>query len=254
MTNAFQTYGMKPLPALLIATHNVGHVPIVVPRTISQTIVLTCYFVITHNALDHLIAENLDLQYAVTITTDSVQETHAPISTSACLARATTHTSPVQTNNEAMPGRAYTTYTTTLEHILCTEVIGYTDTKLLQNTSCSNGLDSGHTTSHIETLECNSCMEGLYHVHTPYSSTLGCNPYMVTHSQTNTHSLGTKAPQPVHIPFTNPPKSPCIPAEHLPQQLQNLIAIHKLHNTPRTPINIHNLHRELLSHPDQTYV
>ena len=173
----------------------------------SQTTVLTRHFVIAHNALDHLITENPDLQYAVTITTNSVQEMHAPISTSACLARAATHTSPVQTNNEAMPGHAYTTYTTTLEHILCTEVIGYTDTF----TTHLNSLDSGHTTSYIETLECNSCMEGLYHVHTPYSCTLGRNPYMVMHSQTNTHSLGTKAPQPVHIPLTTPPVTmhPC---------------------------------------------
>ena len=93
-------------------------------------------FVTARNALDHLIAENPDLQYAVTITMDSAQETHAPISTSACLARASTPVSPVQTgdqlptNSEAMPSHAYTTYTTTLEHTPCTEVIGYTRTKL----------------------------------------------------------------------------------------------------------------------------
>ena len=236
---------MKLLPALLILTHNVGHVPIVVPRTISQTTALTCPFATACNALDHLIAENPDLHYAVTITTDSAQETHAPISTSACLARATTAASSVQTgdqlptNREAMPGHAYTTYTTTLEHTPCTEFIGYTHTKLLQHTSCSSSVYGGHTASYIEHLEYNSSMEDLHHVHTPYTSTLGHNSYIFMHSRTNTHSLGTKALQPTHIPFTNPPKSPCSPTEHLSQQLQNLITIHKVH---RTPINIHNLH------------
>ena len=185
---------MKPLPTLLILTHNVGHVPIVVPRTISQTTALTRPFVTARNALDHLIAENLDLQYVVTTTTDSAQETHAPISTSACLARAATPASHVQTgdqlprNGEAMPGHAYTTYTTTLEHTSCTEVIGYTRTKLSQHTSCSSSVDSGHTASYIEPLEYNSSMKDLHHVHTPYTSTLGHNSYIFMHSQTNTHS------------------------------------------------------------------
>ena len=68
-----------------------------------------------------------------------------------------------------MPGHAYTTYTTTLEHTPCTEVIGYTHAKLSQHTSCSSSVDSGHNASYTEPLEYNSSMEDLLHVHTPYT-------------------------------------------------------------------------------------
>jgi len=44
------------------------------------------------------------------------------------------------------------------------------------------------------------------------------------------------------------------PAQNFSPQLQSLIELQTLRDTPRTPINIHNLHRELLSHPDQPYV
>ena len=128
-----------------------------------------------------------------------------------------------------MPGHAYTTYTTTLEHTPCTEVIGYTCAKLSQHTSCSSSVDSGHNASYTEPLEYNSSMEDLLHVHTPYTSTLGRNSYIFMHSRTNTRSVGTQAPQPTCIPFTNLPESPCTPAEHLPLHLQNLITIHKVH-------------------------
>jgi len=96
-------------------------VVVLVLRTTSQTISLTLPFVTAHNALDHLITKNPDLQYAVAITTDTVQQMHAPTSTFACLGNASTHLSPVQigdqshSNSEASPDHAHTTYTTTLE-------------------------------------------------------------------------------------------------------------------------------------------
>ena len=45
-----------------------------------------------------------------------------------------------------------------------------------------------------------------------------------------------------------------ITSAHLPQHLQQFITAHKSTLHPRTPINVHNLHQELSSHPDQVFV
>ena len=45
-----------------------------------------------------------------------------------------------------------------------------------------------------------------------------------------------------------------ITSAHLPQHLQQFITAHKSTLHPRTPINVHHLHQELSSHPDQVFV
>ena len=45
-----------------------------------------------------------------------------------------------------------------------------------------------------------------------------------------------------------------ITSAHLPQHLQQFITAHKSTLHPRTPINVHHLHQELSSHPDQAFV
>ena len=72
------------------------------------------------------------------------------------------------------------------------------------------------------------------------TSTLKANSYITS----STH-YATKAFQLFHT---------STPAHNFSPQLQNLVELQILCNIPQTPINIYNLHRELLSHPDQTYV
>ena len=74
------------------------------------------------NELDHLIAENLDLQFVVTTTMATAHITYAHFNTSVCHARGPIHVSPVQTgdqpltNSEAVPSQAYTAHATAREH------------------------------------------------------------------------------------------------------------------------------------------
>jgi len=85
-----------------------GRAPTVVQRPTFLTTVPSCPFVTAHNELDHLIADNLDLQFVVTTTMATAHEMHAHFNTSVCHARGPIHESPVQTgdlpltNSEAM--------------------------------------------------------------------------------------------------------------------------------------------------------
>jgi len=63
------------------------------------------------------------------------------------------------------------------------------------------------------------------------TSTTSC---ITTNPHINAHPLSTEALQPMDISCTNPLS---IPAEQSPQQSSNLIALHKLQGTPKTPIN-----------------
>ena len=74
----------------------------------------------------------------------------------------------------------------------------------------------------------------------PCTSTLKDNSHITSSTQ-----YTTEASQLVHTSS---------PAHNFSPKLQNLIELQIVCNIPRTPINIYNLHRELSSHPDQTYV
>ena len=171
----------------------------------------------------------------------AAHKTHAHFNTSVCHARGPIHVSPVQTgdwpltNNEAMPGHAYTAHTTAWEH---TSHIACTITS--QHTSCTSSANSYHATSHINSRGYDSSIKGLHLSYSPCTTTLTDNSHVTSSAQ-----YATKASQLAHT---------STPAHNFSPQLQNLIELQILRNIPRTPINIHNLHRELSYHPDQTYV
>ena len=153
-----------------------------------------------------------------------------------CLScKGTHHVSPVQTgdrpltNSEAMPGHAYTAHTTAREH---TSYITCTNTS--QHTSCTSSPNGCHTTSHIDSQGYDSGIKGLHLSHFPYASTLKDNSHITSSAQYATKLVHTSTP-----------------AHNFSPQLQNLIELQILHNIPRKPINIYNLHRELCIIPSQ---
>lgn len=139
-----------------------------------------------------------------------------------------------------MCGHAHTTYTKALEHDLCTEALGYPRNTPLHHASCSRNIDSRHTTSHTDIAH-----QG--HLYTPCTTTLCSQPHIAIskHPQAATHPYVTPPS------CTNPQNSP---PENIPQQLRDLIKIQTQNSTPRTPINLRNLQKELSFHPNQTYV
>ena len=176
----------------------------------------------------------------VTTKMAAAQETHAHFNTSVCHVKGSILVSPVQTgdrpltNGEAVPGHAYTAHTTAREH---TSYTAYTNAS--QHTSCTSSANSCHTT-YIDSRGYDSSIKGLHLSCSPCTSTLKDNSHITSAAQ-----YATEASQLVHT---------STPAHNFSPQLQNLIELQILRNIPRTPINIYNLHRELLSHPDQTYV
>ena len=135
-------------------------------------------FVTARNELDHLIAENPDLQFVVTTTMATAHKTHAHFNTSVCHARGPIHVSPVQTdqpltNSEAVPGHAYTAHATAQKHtshIVCTNIS--------QHTSCTSSANSCFTTSHIDSRGYDSIIKGLHLSHSPCTSNLKANSHI----------------------------------------------------------------------------
>ena len=187
-----------------------------VQRPTSLTTVPGRPFVTARNELDHLIAENPDLQFVVTTTMATAHETHAYFNTSIFHARGSIHESPVQTgdqpltNSETMPGHAYTAHTTAREHIACINAS--------QHTSCTSSANSCPTISHTDSRGFDSSIKGLHLSHSPCTSTLKANSHI-----TSSAHYATKASQLFHT---------STPAHNFSPQLQNLIELQILRNIP----------------------